>query len=36
MIFIHKRGYFETFHLDMDRVINRQLLIIRDGIYKRV
>ena len=36
MIFIHKRGYFETFNLDMDRVINRQLLIIRDGIYKRV
>lgn len=35
LIFIHKRGYLESLHLDMDRVINRQLLVIRDGIYIR-
>jgi AcrR family transcriptional regulator len=34
IIFIHKRGYFETFQLDMEKVVNRQLLILRDGILR--
>jgi AcrR family transcriptional regulator len=36
LIFIHKRGYFETLNLNMDQIVNRQLLIIRDGIYRKI
>jgi AcrR family transcriptional regulator len=35
LIFIHKRGYLDTFGLDVEALINQQLLVVMDGIRPR-
>ncbi len=35
IIFNHKRGYLDTFGLDLDQLVERQLMILFDGIRVR-